>query len=523
MSSTHLPRAAEFCRRTVESAQPSRRFPCSSRSVRGRRARTPSRLAFPSVLLAVLAGCETVEVVEAPPPAPVEAPEPVEEPVAEPEVPTGEMIVRIHADSASDMPDGATGTVRLVAEGIDRASEVSKDAPLARFDALRDGRYELSVSVNSGGVEIGTFSYPIRVADSLRDVTAPINFLRGDLVVETVVKSVLDREYDGMAIIAPDGCLGADLAGAVRSDLSIAAEGDDVELTVANFQGETLRLSGRIASDSTPFSAAGTYASSDATAGTWKITYLASPTPRSVGARIEFDNQTRACRATLEFAGLADRPVGAAALGSNRAAATVEVVGHGQARTVELGPADTVARFDELLIGPYEVFIDVRRDEQTVDTYTESVVLGADGARLATAFEVDRTLARAAPLASQGEYSLANRTYEGKSVVSRGSPECTGSIALVDTARLDVTASGGTIDLTFDNFYGKVLELTGAVADADGVLAASGTYRSSDSKTGSWAIDYLAMPTPPQVATLVVFRNETDSCQATYEFSGLRR
>ena len=109
----------------------------------------------------------------------------MEEPVAEPEVPTGEMIVRIHADSASDMPDGATGTVRLVAEGIDRASEVSKDAPLARFDALPDGRYELSVSVNSGGVEIGTFSYPIRVADSLRDVTAPINFLRGDLVVET--------------------------------------------------------------------------------------------------------------------------------------------------------------------------------------------------------------------------------------------------------------------------------------------------------------------------------------------------
>ena len=84
------------------------------------------------------------------------------------------------------------------------------------------------------------------------------------------------------------------------------------------------------------------------------------------------------------------------------------------------------------------------------------------------------------------------------------------------------TGDGAALEMTFDSFYGRVLELTGTVVDGRAEFAASGTYRSSDDKTGSWTIDRVAAPTPRSVAMLVEFDNRTEGCRATFEFAGVR-
>lgn len=477
------------------------------------------RLGLSSVIVAVLAGCESPAAPDAPPRKEARGVKGIPEP-ATPSAATGAVIVRLHGDTAAEMPEGATSMVTLAKKAVLRSAEMNKNTRLVQFGELPAGRYELSVSLNSADVEIGFYSYPIQVTEGVRDVTVPIDLLRGDLVVGAVVKPVLEQEYSGVASIVPTGCIDTNTARALRSDLGIVAEGDDIELTVANFQGATLTLSGRI-DGAAPLKAAGAYESSDGTAGAWELTQLAAPTSRSVAARINFNNKARSCAATLEFTGLSDRSA-VAGQGMEQAEASIEVVGHGQTHTATLGPDTTAARFDGLLIGSYDVIIDVRHNEQSADIHRELLMLGTEGAEVATEFEVNRSLARAQPLAWQRDRGFLNQAYEGKSVVSQGAPECTGSIALVDATKLVTTADGSTITLAFDNFYGKILELTGKVANAGGVLAASGTYQSSDAKTGSWTLDFLTTPTPQQLVMLVNFKNDTDSCQATYEFSGQR-
>ena len=65
----------------------------------------------------------------------------------------------------------------------------------------------------------------------------------------------------------------------------------------------------------------------------------------------------------------------------------------------------------------------------------------------------------------------------------------------MDTTELTaVTTGGGALEMTFDSFYGRVLELTGNLAGEQELFAAAGTYRSSDERNGSWTIDQPGRP-----------------------------
>ena len=477
--------------------------------------------------LVAVAGCESVEVVEAPPPevevteVPDEAPAVVEPVEVEP--PSGELIVRLHAQTDAQMPEGATATVTIRSADDIRSDELLKGERLARFDALESGRYDLSVAVNSAGLEIGRYDYFVDVTDSLGDVTVQVDYLLGDLVVESDIETSLERSYLGTASIDSGACTDAETSGAVRSELHLATDGGRMDLTIENFQRDTLELSGRIDPGTTPLSAEGMFESSDGQSGDWELTHLSAPTPRAILAVIEFDDRTRSCQSTLEFAGLVEGGAASGTLGLNEVGVRVEAVGHGRTRTVTLGRDESVARFDGLLVGQYDILVEVRHGNRIVDTRRETVEITAEGARVGTSFGLEWALADASPLMPRENHQRLGHAFVGKSVVASGAPECIGSIPLVDTTELTAaTTGGGALEMTFDSFYGRVLELTGNVAGEQDVFAAAGTYRSSDERNGSWTIDRLAAPTSRSVAMLVEFDNRTDACRATFEFAGVR-
>lgn len=478
-------------------------------------------------LLVAVAGCESVEVVEAPPPV-VEVPEappeppPAVEPV-EAAPPSGELLVRLHAQTDAQMPEGATATVAIRSADDSRSAELVKGERLAQFEALQYGRYDLSATVNSGGHEIGSYAYFVDVSDTPGDVTLQIDYLRADLVVESGIETSLERSYLGTASIGSDACTDAATGGPVRSELHLSTDGDRMEFTIENFQRDTLRLSGRIDPGATPLSAAGVFESSGGQSGDWELTHLTVPTPDAILAVIAFDDRTESCQSTLEFAGLVEGGAASGTLGLNEIGVTVQAVGHGQTSTVALGRDESVARFEGLLVGRYDILVEVRRGDRIVDTRRESVEVTAEGARLETSFGIEWALADASPPMPREEAQRLGHAFVGKSMVALGSPECLGSIPLVDTTELTaVTDGGGALEMTFDSFYGRVLELTGNVVDGREAFAASGTYRSSDEKEGSWNIDQLAAPTSQSVAMLVEFDNRTDGCRATFEFAGVR-
>jgi len=477
--------------------------------------------------LVAAAGCESVEVVETPPPA-VEVPEasperpPAVEPVAV-EPPSGELIVRLHAQTDAQMPEGATATVAVRSANDSHFAELVKGERLVQFEALEFGRYDLSATVNSGGHEIGSYAYFVDVTDTPGDVTLQIDYLRADLVVESGIETSLERSYLGTASVGSGTCTTAETGVPVRSELHLSTDGERMDFTIENFQRDTLRLSGRIDPGATPLSAAGVFESSGGQSGGWELTHLTAPTPEAILAVIAFDDRTRSCQWMLEFAGLVEGGAASGTFGLNEVGVTVQALGHGQTSTVALGRDESIARFEGLLVGQYDILVEVSRGDRIVDTRRESVEVTAEGARVETSFGIEWALADVSPLLPREDAQRLGHAFVGKSMVVRGSPECLGSIPLVDTTELTAaTGDGAALEMTFDSFYGRVLELTGTVVDGRAEFAASGTYRSSDDKTGSWTIDRVAAPTPRSVAMLVEFDNRTEGCRATFEFAGVR-
>lgn len=449
------------------------------------------------------------------------APVPEVEPVVV-ETPTGALIVRLHAQSDAEMPKGAVAVVTVDNGEEERAVEISKGERLVRFDGLEYGRYDFSVGVRSGGVEIGSFSYFVDVAKELSDITARVAYARADLEVVADVETAMERRYVGNAGVVADACPDAVPSGTVPSDLDIATDGGDLQLVLANFQRETLRLSGRISPSPAASVATGSFESSTGISGSFQITALSAPTPLALAAGIEFENSGSACRWTLDFAGLAEVSAAPGASDWNEPLARIEVVGHGQTRETTLGRGESVARFDGLLVGPYDLYVGVHDGDRLIDGKSESVVVTEAGASVRTTFQVNWAPPAGARMAAATDYGALSHTFDGKSLVVNGAPECTGSIPLVDSTQVAIVAQRRALKMTFDHFFGKVLELNGVAGDQTGAFSASGTYESSDGKTGSWTIGHLGVPTHRSLAMQVDFHNETDSCRATYEFAGVR-
>ncbi len=433
-----------------------------------------------------------------------------------------DIIVRLHSRSDEEMPAGAVATVTLEGVGGTYQSKLLKGARMVRFDAVEIGRYDLGVTVESAGVEIGTYSYFLNLGEEVGDVTVQVDYRRADLVVEAALETSLNRRYTGIAGFDSVACLDDGADKTLRFSLDLLTDGDQLKLEFNRGQGDTLTLSGRLAPDSSPISAGGTLESSDGITGTWGLSHLSEPSPGAVAIAVAIDIPPRSCRTTLEFAGLVEDTRRGKVYGSREAFASVAVVGHGLTHAVTLGAGEPLARFEALLVGPYDVLIDVRDGELAVASHRESVVLGTDGARVGTTFVTEWPLPGSAPLVSRHDYRLQAHTFAGKSVVSNGPPECTGSIPLVDTTSLTLTALDQVLALKFDSFYGGILELNGVAGAEDEAFIASGTYRSSDNSLGTWEIKRIAMPTPRSVAMLVTFENETDACHADYLFAGLR-
>ena len=435
-------------------------------------------------------------------------------------------IVRLHISSDEAMPAGAVAVVTLEGESGTFEREMPKGARLVRFDDLEVGRYDLRVAVNSAGVEIGTYAYFINLQETTGDVTVNVDYQRADLVVEAAIKTSMQRRYTGRANFDQAGCLRPDTEpgaeDAARLELALIADGEALNLNFSGAQGDTLTLSGQFDPDSSPLTARGTFESSYGVAGPWVLTHLSEPAPNAAAILVELENPAGSCQTTLEFAGLLENPPSLGVVkGSRDALATVEVLGHGQAQTVTLERDEPLARFEGMIIGPYDVLVEWGDGAGTVATHRESVVLGAEGARVGTTIEAEWPMPSAAPLATYGPLQLA-QTSVGKSLVTAGAPECIGSIPLADSTTLTVTAEDEALALQFDNFYGRVLELSGTPVENAEALTASGTYRSSSDQTGTWTIDRFALPTASTVAFSVSFQNETDSCAADYLFAGVR-
>ncbi len=489
------------------------------------RAGPRSALLFGIVLLAVSA-CETTEVTQPPPPIPEvpEEPEPVEVIEPEPEPVLSDVIVRLHVRSDEAMPPGAIAVVTLERSGETFEREMPKGARLVRFDAIEIGRYDLRVTVNSGGAEIGAYSYFIDLDENVGDFTVSVDYQRADLLVDAAVETtVMRRRYTGRGIFDAEDCLGQGADNPARLDMMLYTDGDSMSLDFVSAAGDTTQLSGRLQPGSSPLAARGAFALPDGMTGPWNLVHLSEPAPGAVAVLVELENTAGACQATLEFAGLLEDPPSMGGLtGGQDALATVEVLGHGQTQAVTLERDEPLARFEGLLVGSYDILVEWRHAEGTLATHRESVVLGAEGARVGTIIETEWPMPADAPLAARGDYPLLAHTFAGKSFVTNGAPECTGSIPLVDTTTLTLTAEDEALGLQFDNFYGRVLKLSGAPGEGNDTLAASGTYSSNGAQMGTWTIDSFAVPTPGIVALSVSFQNETDSCRADYLFTGVR-
>ncbi|MCY4039845.1 MAG: hypothetical protein OXF72_01135 [Gammaproteobacteria bacterium] len=470
-----------------------------------------------------LAGCETAPPPEPPPPQPVitevDVPD-IERRVFEP--PTGSLLVRIPSRSRSRLPDEARGTVSLQREGFEKTQDVDADASQALFEDIITGRYELTITYMSNGQEVGSYAYPVDIGTSLLDITAPLRFLRGQITVATALTRTFDQEYQGMARIAPAGCISVRQDGAHRAEMDIDIVGDAFEMTLTLIPGEKFNLSGQRIADAQSLRATGRYQSSDGDMGNWTLTELSAASTKSIWLDFEIASERNDCQASIAFTGLVDGEGGAVIGGRLDPQVTVDLVSEGQSFSKPLAGGQSEVVFDDLLIGSYDIFVDVTNDGQLDGAYRDSVVLGDESLRVDAELNFEQPIMGVQAMAAAAGYDALTGQYGGKSMVSEGRPKCTGSIALVDSTKLDWQVQGMEMTLAFDNFYGSVLNLSGRATPVGEEFQATGQYQSSDSKSGTWRIRRLSSSSPGQIAMQVAFENETDRCQAVYEFLGLR-
>jgi len=470
-----------------------------------------------------VAGCETAPAPEPPPPQPVvtevNVPD-IEQRVYEP--PTGSLLVRIPSRSRMRLPEDALGTVSLRREGFEMTQEADANTSQVLFEDIVTDRYELTITYLNDGREVGSYAYPVDIGTSLLDITAPLRFLRGQITVATKLTRSFDQEYQGMARVASAGCISAGQKSANRAEMDMDIAGDAFDMTLTLIPGEKFNLSGeRIANDQS-LQAAGRYHSSDGDAGSWTLTEISAPSAKSIWANFEIASERNDCQAEIAFTGLVAGE-GAAVVGEGLdPKVTVDLVSEGQSFSKPLAEGQSEVVFDDLLIGSYDIVVDVTDDGQLDGAYRDSVVLGDESLRVEAELAFEQPIMGVQTMSAAGGYdSLAGR-YEGKSMVSEGRPKCTGSIALVDSTILDLQAQGTEMTLAFDNFYGSVLKLSGRAVPDSEEFQALGRYESSDSKSGTWRIRHLSSSSPGQIAVQVAVENETDRCQAVYEFLGLR-
>ncbi len=439
------------------------------------------------------------------------------------EPPTGSLLVRIPSRSRMRLPEDALGTVALRREGFETMQEVDANTSQVLFEDIVTDRYELTITYLNDGREVGSYAYPVDIGTSLLDITAPLRFLRGQITVATKLSRSFDQEYQGMARIAPAGCISTGQKSANRAEMDVDIAGDAFDMTLTLIPGEKFNLSGeRIANDQS-LQAAGRYRSSDGDAGSWTLQEISAPSAKSIWINFEIASERNDCQAEIAFTGLVAGE-GAAVVGERLdPKVTVDLVSEGQSFSKPLASGQSEVVFDDLLIGSYDILVDVTDNGQLDGAYRDSVVLGDESLRVEAELAFEQPIMGVQTMsADAGGYdSLAGR-YEGKSMVSEGGPKCTGSIALVDSTVLDLQLRGTEMTLAFDNFYGSVLNLSGQAVPDTEEFQALGQYESSDSKSGTWRVRHLSSSSPGQIAMQVAFENETDRCQAVYEFLGLR-
>jgi len=210
-------------------------------------------------------------------------------------------------------------------------------------------------------------------------------------------------------------------------------------------------------------------------------------------------------------------PAAAAEIPSG-AVATVRVQGNDLDRTITLTEVDVAAEFSDLLLGTYTVTVSVTNNGVEIGTFSETIVLGEGGESIDASIVFNRASLSVEPFVSSN-YAAINHKYEGRSTVSS---ECVGEAPFsTDATTTTVEVEGVNITITFDNFYGETLQLTGVIDDSTRSFLASGTYQSSDFKQGNWDITYLSKQTERSITIAASFENTTDTCNANYEFVGI--
>ena len=205
----------------------------------------------------------------------------------------------------------------------------------------------------------------------------------------------------------------------MRSELRVETDGDRMDLTIENFQRDTLELSGQVRPGAMPLYAEGVFESSGGESGDWELTHLTAPTPGAILAVIVFDHPARSCQSTLEFAGLVEggrRLPGT--LGLNEVVALRwRVAGQGRTRTVTLGRDESrcPVRWASL-VGQYDILVQVHHGgPHCRHAPRVGGKVTAEGARVGTVFsDLSGHWRTRAPLMTAGELSAARPCIRGQ-------------------------------------------------------------------------------------------------------------
>lgn len=202
--------------------------------------------------------------------------------------------------------------------------------------------------------------------------------------------------------------------------------------------------------------------------------------------------------------------------------ASVNVQGQGVNLTKNIDDTGQTVEFGDLLLGDYTVTVVVTHNGTEIGTYTDNVTLTSSGLSVEANIAFNRASLVVEPIV-KSDYSSLNYTYDGKWKVSasRTCIDPTFDISVADTI---VSLGGDDISLTINAFFGPNIVLTGKIDDTSGRLLASGTYESSDFKSGTWVVGNISKPSDNSIFFNADLVNQTDGdCPIAIEYVGFKK
>jgi hypothetical protein len=211
-------------------------------------------------------------------------------------------------------------------------------------------------------------------------------------------------------------------------------------------------------------------------------------------------------------------PEAAAAQPLNGYTVSISVAGDGY-RQQKVADSHGEASFPDIPAGKYLVTVVVRSGSFELSTEYHETIIGAETKKESISITLPRSDLQVG-VNLKTEPARVQGVYHGQ---SRTIPYCFENEFLSGfgyaTATTAVNMSSGDIRINAEIFSGLTIEFTGTYTDDGEQVEASGTYRSSDFKEGTWVLEGIAEPKAR--ALFLDIRTEGD-CETTLDLIGLK-